>query len=151
MSLLLLLLFFLFFFGGMFLLVIFQAKWHRDALTLIATQQRAMEAELVRLADLLETLVAERPLDESGSDDGMREWRSGQTESPEEDASYVPGLEMMLSQGGEEFPGEAESEGGRPEEERREDALSHLSLQADEAGKNSGDNRKGSGMPDLKL
>lgn len=142
MPLLPLLLFFLFFFGGMFLLVIFQARRHREALTLLATQQRAMQAELARLADLLESLVAERPLDESGSDDGMGEWRPGRMESPEEEAGYVPGLEMMLSQGGEEFPDEAE---------RREDALFHLSLRADAPGTTSGDNRKGNGMPDLKL
>ncbi len=151
MPLLPLLLFFLFFFGGMFLLVIFQARRHREALTLLATQQRAMQAELARLADVLESLVAERPLDESGSDDGMGEWRPGRMESPEEEAAYVPGLEMMLSQGGEEFPDEAESGGMRAEAERREDALFHLSLRADDPGTTSGDNRKGNGMPDLKL
>ena len=139
------------FFGGMFLLVIFQARRHREALTLLATQQRAMQAELARLADVLESLVAERPLDESGSDDGMGEWRPGRMESPEEEAAYVPGLEMMLSQGGEEFPDEAESGGMRAEAERREDALFHLSLRADDPGTTSGDNRKGNGMPDLKL
>ena len=56
MPLLPLLLFFLFFFGGMFLLVIFQARRHREALALLATQQRAMQAEVERLADLLENL-----------------------------------------------------------------------------------------------
>lgn len=143
----------------MFLLVIFQAKWHRDALALIATQQRAMQAELARLADVLESLVADRPLDASedasgdgiGSPEGREEWRSGQTQRPEEDASYVPGLDMMLSRGGEEFPNDAESGGICREAERTEGTLSRLSLRTDAPAKKTVDIGKGSGMPELKL
>lgn len=140
MPLLPLLLFFLFFFGGMFLLVIFQARRHREALALLATQQRAMQAEVERLADLLESLVAERPLTDEFEAEGAEEKRdTGFSESPGADASWVPGLEMMLSRGGEVTP---EGPGGAP---------AHLSLRPAAAGGASGGVRENGGMPELRM
>lgn len=150
MPLLPLLLFFLFFFGGMFLLVIFQAKRHREALALIATQQRAMQAELARLADLLEALVVEHPLEEAESG-GLSAFGTDRPESPDEDASFVPGLEMMLSRGGETVPAEADDTGTAADGEKRGSAPARLSLGGDIEAPRDDRSVGGRGMPELKL
>ena len=99
-----------------------------------------MQAEVERLADLLESLVAERPLTDEFEAEGAEEKRAtGFSESPDADASWVPGLEMMLSRGGEATP---EGPGGAP---------AHLSLRPAAAGGASGGVRENGGMPELRM
>ena len=152
MALLLLLLFCMFFFGGMFLLVIFQAGRHREALELIATQQRAMQAELSRLADILESLVAERPfeedeaMDEEDDQDSRESGKAGSGQG----MPLEPGFELLLERGGEGRPAKSGGEAEYPEN-FEEDGLDRLFLRSGRNGSEQHSEKERGGLPELKL
>lgn len=120
------LLFFLLMFCGIFILVLYYTKIQDRALQDLLRQQRAVRMELERLASALDSLLADRPLNDDQPD-------AGDPASPE----AVPGLDHLLL--GPDAGGPA-----RPAQAAVSSAPSRPAASAETAHSDTG-------LPDLKL